>query len=130
MIGLMVRTQDTTKRVSDAADSGTFRSFSKAAFSISSDAKASLTTADGPSAPGQPPHTHRGEYLRKAVRYAADKEGAVIGPIASVVGDSGAAHEFGEEYRGQDYPERPFMAPALERATPRLADDWSGSVGE
>ena len=86
--------------------------------------------AEGPSVPGQPPHTHKGTYLRRAVRWDADKTSAVIGPMASIVDQAGAVHEFGQVRLGTDYPERPFMLPALERALPRFAGQWQGSVGE
>jgi hypothetical protein len=130
MIGFLFHSEDTTKRIAKAAEGAAFRNFSHAAARISKDAKASLVTAEGPSSPGTPPHTHRGAYLRRAVRFDANKEGAVIGPMHSIVGEAGAAHEFGEEFRGQDYPERSYMGPALERNVPRFAQDWVGSIGE
>lgn len=130
MIGMMVKTEGMTKRVADAAEKAAFRNFGHAAARISKDAKASLVTAIGPSSPGTPPHTHRGAYLRRAVRFAADKEGAVIGPMASIVGQAGEAHEFGGGFRGQDYPERPFMGPALAKNLGRFAGDWAGTIGE
>lgn len=130
MISVSVKTEFNAAPVEKAVEKATFRNFSHAAASISKDVKSTLEKAAGPSAPGTPPHTHKGQFLRRAIRYAADKEGAVIGPMASIVGQAGAAHEFGGEFRGADYPERPFMEPALERALPRLAEGWSGSVGQ
>jgi hypothetical protein len=130
MFAVKVKTVDEMHKVAKAADKATYRNFHHAAASISKDAKSTLEKADGPSDPGKPPHTHKGVYMRRAVRYAANKEGAVIGPRGSVVGESGAAHEFGEKYRGTDYPERPFMRPALERNLGRFADTWRGSIGE
>ena len=64
------------------------------------------------------------------MRFAVDKQGGVIGPTASVAGQVGGAHEFGGQFRGDQYPERPFMFPALERALPRFAGQWKGSIGE
>lgn len=130
MIGMKVRITDNTKEVTKAVDKAAFRNFSHAAGSISKDVKSTLEQADGPSEPGTPPHTHRRKFLQRAVRFAADKEGAVIGPMASVVGTAGKAHEFGGEYKTSTYPERPFMLPALERALPRFAGEWTGSVGQ
>src|SRR6186713_2725290 len=101
-----VQIVDQTKRVIAAAEKAAFRNFGHAAASISKDIKSTLETAEGPSDPGDPPHTHKGAYLRRAVRYAADKEGAVIGTMASVVGEAGAAHEHGLNFHGQDFPER------------------------
>ena len=130
MLGLTVKIEDKTGNVEKAADKAAFRNFGHAAASISKSAKQSIETSPEPSAPGQPPHTRKGGPIRRAIRYAADKEGAVIGPMASVVGEAAAAHEKGGEFRGQRFPERPFMLPALERAIPRFAADWTGSVVE
>lgn len=68
--------------------------------------------------------------MRRALRFAVSKEGAIIGPRASVVGEAGQAHEFGGEFRGGEFPARPFMAPALENNLDRFAGTWSGSIGE
>lgn len=135
MFDLKVKTDDATKRVKAAADTAAFRNLGHAVASISKDVKASLEKADGPSPPGKPPHTHRGTFLRRAVRFASEPpsspvKSAVVGPMASVVGTSGAAHEFGGDFKGTDLPERPFMEPALMRALPRFADSWKGSIGE
>lgn len=130
MISATVKIEDKMQRVEKAAEKAAYKNFNHAAASISKDVKSSLETAEGPSAPGSPPHTHRGAFLRRAVRYAANKDGAVIGPMASVVDEAGALHEFGGEREGDQFPERPFMAPALERAVPRLAGIWRGTIGE
>jgi hypothetical protein len=130
MFGLSFHSDEQTKAVADAAKKGAFRNFGHAAASLAKDAKSTLVQTAGASAPGQPPHTHRGAFLRRAVLYVADENGAIIGPAASLVGTAGAAHEFGGEYKGHQFPERPFMFPALERAIPRFAGDWQGSIGE
>ena len=130
MISFAVQVEDKTKRVADAAERATFRNVGHGAARITKDAKASLVTAPGPSDPGEPPHTHRGAFLRRAVRYVADKEEAIIGPQASMVGESGAAHELGEDFHGQEFDERPYMWPALEDNADRFASDWAGSIGE
>jgi hypothetical protein len=66
------------------------------------------------------------------IRFDNDRQAqdALIGPMASLVGEAGRAHELGEEFRGHEYPERPFMAPALEKNLDRFAGDWAGSIGE
>lgn len=132
MIGLKVKTENTMQRVRDAANKAAFKNFRHAAASISKDMKASIEKAPQGEASeaGEPPHTHRGQFLKRAVRWDADDKGAVIGPIASIVGEAGAVHEFGEVYHGVDYPERPFAGPTLERAIPRIAGEWAGSIGE
>jgi hypothetical protein len=131
MIGLEVKTVDQTKRVSDAVDRGTFRNLGHAAARVSKDAKASIQVAEGPSAPGSPPHTRR-RHLPRAIRYDVDRaaQDAVIGPMASIVGEAGAAHELGATFKGTDFDERAFMGPALEKNADRFADDWVGSIGE
>src|SRR5262245_22397120 len=130
MIGVEVKTENQTQRVADAVGRAAFRNFGHAAARISKDAKASLITAEGPSPPGSPPHTHRGAFLRRAIRFDATKEDAVIGPMASVVDEVGRAHELGEEFHGQLFDERSFMQPALEKNLDRFAADWEGSIGE
>ncbi len=130
MIGLDVKITMTTQRVEQATERAAFRNFGHAAARISKDAKASIETSDQPSEPGQPPHTRaaKGHNLRGAIRYVASKQDAVIGPIASWVGESGEAHEFGVAFRGNTFEERPFMQPALQRNLDRFAADWAGSI--
>jgi hypothetical protein len=129
MFGLKVKVIDGMARVRAEADRAAFKNFGHAAASISRSAKSSIERASGPSEPGQPPHTHKRVFLRRAIRYAANKRGAVIGPIASIVGQSAHAHEFGGDYKGTEYPARPFMGPALVKAAPRFAGEWRGSIG-
>ena len=129
------------QRVERPVNDGSFRSLGHAAASIRKDAVASIQPGEGPSAAGTPPHTHtqtltkKGKtkkgHLPRSIAYAVDKsrQEAVIGPRASVVGEAGAAHELGETYMGDDYEERPFMGPALERAIPRLPGEFTGSIG-
>jgi hypothetical protein len=132
MIALETKIVDETKKVADAAEKAAFHNFSHAGASISKDAKGSIKTSDQPSEPGTPPHTRAkgGKNIRGAIRFAADKRGAVIGPLFSVVGESMAAHELGEAIKGEEFPLRETMGPALERAAPRLGGDWEGSIGE
>lgn len=129
MFGLKTTTEDKTKDVARAAEKAQYRNFFHAAASVSRTAKESIDKADGPSAPGSPPHTHKRVFLRRAIRCAANKQGAIIGPIHSVVGHSAEAHEFGGIYKSTRYPERPFMRPALDKAAPRFAGSWQGSIG-
>lgn len=130
MFGLNVKTQDTTKDVAQAEERARFRNFFHAAAGIRKTAAQSVEKADGPSQPGGPVHTHRGAFYRRALRFAADKEGATIGPRFSMIGESGEAHEFGGSYKGAIYPERPTMGLALEENLDRFADSWSGSIGD
>jgi len=131
MIGLTVKTEDHTKRVSDAADGAAFRNLGHGASRISRDAKDSIVVSPEPSEAGTPPHTRR-RQLKRAIRYDNDRQAqeAVIGPMYSEVGEAGAAHEFGAVFKGTDFDERAFMGPALEKNADRFADDWVGSIGE
>lgn len=81
-----------------------------------------------PSKPGQPPHTRRGQ-LKRAIKYHATKDSAVIGPEGSKVGTSSEAHEFGKRYKGTKYPARPFMGPARDANSSRFASAFAGSIG-
>jgi hypothetical protein len=131
MIGLTFQFDDQTNRVASASDQAKFRNLGHAAASIRKTAIESIPVAEGPSEPGTPPHTRR-RQLKRAIKFDNDKtsQTAVIGPEASIVGEAGAAHEFGGEFRGEDYPERSFMEPALEANTDRFASEWAGSIGE
>ncbi len=129
MFGLTFQIDDQTAAIREAAAKGSFKNFGHAAASLAKDVKSTLETETGPSSPGTPPHTHRGTFLKRAIQFDFDKDSAIIGPVASLVGEAGAAHEFGGSFKGQDFPARPFMAPALERAIPRFGGDWQGSIG-
>ena len=134
---------------SRAVKSAKYRNFGHAAASIRKTARASIENAPsgsrrgvrrrkgkivararaGASRPGQPPHTRRGA-LRNAILYDVNERSAIIGPRLSRIGQSGAVHEFGEIYKGTDYPERPYMGPALQASLGRFLDSWRGSIGE
>ena len=114
-------------RVAAAADKARKRIFAIMGFAIRKTAVGSIEQEHGPSDPGEPPHTHRRAFLRRAVLYAANKDGVVIGPRMSVVGISGMAHEFGGKYGKGVYPERPFMRPAMEQNLSRFANEWNAA---
>jgi hypothetical protein len=96
-------------------------------------ARASISPASGPSAPGHPPHTRRGQ-LPRSILFAADMTGeeavAFVGPSAALMGPAARAHEFGGQFRGEHYPARPFMGPALDRSLDTFAGDFSGSLSD
>ena len=141
MIQTIVKYADHTERVAKEARKAVYRNVGHAAASIRKEAIESIESGDGPSAPGTPPHTHTRKVsksgkvskgqLPRAIVYDNDKESdtAVIGPRESVVGTSGEAHEFGGDYKGQDFPERPFMGPALDKNIDRFASSFAGSIG-
>lgn len=136
MLGLVAKfvVQFDAKPVLRAAKTAKYRNLGHAGASIRKDAMASIEPGEGPSEPGEPPHTHprggRGRgRLPRSIRYA--REGAdrvVIGPRASVIGQAMVAHEFGGTHRGAAYSKRPVMGPALMRALPRIGSQWKGSI--
>lgn len=145
MIAISFKFIDQTKQLQNAVDKATFRNVAHAAASIRSTAIESIKDEPGPSEPGTPPHTHKGTgtvktgkragqkrrgILQRAIAYSADKSTAVVGTMASFVGESGEAHEFGGDFKGDEYPERPFIGPALESNLPRFAESFGYSIGE
>jgi hypothetical protein len=145
MFGMGVKIEDSTKRVEDAAGRAALATHRQGAHAIMEDARKSIVkrpTSSGrdtkgrfkavgakTAAPaGKPPYTKRG-LIRRAIRYAADREGAVIGTIASQIGTAGSPHELGGEYKGATFEQRPFMLPALQQNLTRIAGDWAGSIG-
>lgn len=137
----LLGTEDNFNRLIDAVEKASFRNVGHAAAAIRKDAIESIKSAKGPSEPGTPPHTHTSGFTRKgklrrgdlqrAIVFAQNRKEktAIVGPRFSVVGESGSAHEFGGEYLGQDYPERAFMAPALEKNIDRFGGSFSASIG-
>lgn len=89
----------------------------------------SIRKRKGPSPAGQPPHTHT-RRLPRAIKYAVEKQRqrVVIGTDVQSFGTAGKAHEHGGRFRGERYPKRPFMAPALEKTKSRLPKFWAGSI--
>jgi phage gpG-like protein len=127
MIGMALKIIDETEQVKQAVDKSTYKNLGHAAASIRKDANATIERSPEPSRPGRPPHTRRGQ-AKRALRYAVENDMAVIGFSASVVGEAMAAHEFGGQYKGEDFPERPTMGPTLEKDADKLPGFWSGEV--
>lgn len=129
MMAVKVKTTMETKRVVRAAREGSIQSLSHAGGAIRKTARRSIKQSKTESPPGTPPHTRKGQ-LRRAILYAVEKDklSVVIGPDISLVGTVGRAHEFGGRYRGDLYPRRPFMGPALIAMQDRLPKMWAGSV--
>ncbi len=92
---------------------------------------ASSHQSDKPSEPGTPPHSKEGA-LPAAILFAVDAATltAVVGPTRRKVGLAGKAHEFGGEFRGENYPARPFMAPAMLKTLDRFAGSFRGDIAE
>lgn len=138
MLSVLIRIASRMDKVATAAQRAKYRNLQHAAASIRKTMIGSIEPSDEPSPPGKPPHTRRrvskkgkalkGHLPRSIVYHVSDT--AVIGPRYSIVGDSAKAHEFGGEYKGQEYPARPFAFPALEDNLDRFASEWAGSIGE
>lgn len=144
MIGFTITTTNNFDRVRKAADRQIVRNLNRAAFRYMGAARELIKDEPGPSAPGTPPHTHTAGvfktgkragqrklgFLPRAYAYFVDKarKEAVAGPRFSVIGPSAAAHERGEELRGDHYPERSTATPALEQIMPDFADSFAGSL--
>lgn len=124
---------DDFAKVATAAEKANFRNLGHAAASIRKTVIASIQQSDTPSPPGRPPHTKR-RALPRAIVYKVDDTGAIIGPRHSRFSDAAQYHEFGGTRQGKDFipnvfPPRPFMGPALEQSAPRMAAEWSNSIG-
>lgn len=129
MISIRTRYRDNTSRVKRKAQSANFESLRHAAAALRITARRKIRRRKRPAPAGSPPHTHTGR-LKRAIRYEVDRaaDSALIGPAYDVVGLAGAAHEHGGRYRGDRYPARPFMRPALESLRPRLPRHWAARV--
>ena len=129
MVEMKVKTRMDAKRVVKAAQTGSIKSLGHAGGAIRMTAKRSIKRSKTESPEGSPPHTRKGQ-LRRAILYAVekDKQSVVVGPDVSIVSTAGTAHEFGGRFRGEQYPRRPFMGPALEKTKERLPRMWAGSV--
>ena len=129
MIGVTARTTFDADKVVRKAKKANIESLGHAGAAIRLTARRSIRKRKGPSAPGTPPHTRKGQ-IKRAIVYAVEKreERVVIGPEYAVVGPAGMPHEFGGRLRGQRYAKRPFMGPALMKLKDRLPRKWAGSV--
>lgn len=129
MITIDVKIEDKFANVKKASDDAAFRNFGHAAAAIRRSATKSIRRGKRASEPGKPPRTRRGQ-LRRAIRFDGGENDAIVGPIASIAGESGSAHEFGGPYKGDVFDQRPFMRPALIDNLDRFAQSWAGSIGE
>jgi len=116
-----------TTQLRRKAERGKYRGLGHAAGAVRLIAKRSIRKRKKASRPGTPPSTQT-KRLPAAILYAVEPDRAVIGPVASIVGTAGEAHEHGGRYKRENYPQRPFMAPALDKARPRLPDNWAGVI--
>ncbi len=133
MFQAIVKVFERFKQVAEKAHKAALNNLRHAAAGIRKDARAEIERSPDASQPGQPPHTRHG-LLKAAstILYAVDPNAmsAVIGPVASKVGQSASAHEFGGNFKGEEYPARPFMRPAMDGRLEDFAGSFTGSIGE
>lgn len=129
MINIVCKVFDDIDKVTEATKRGNLSALSKAAFSIFKEAQESIKVSGFASSAGSAPHSKAGQ-LKRSIKYSLDKENesAVIGPQFSLMGEAASAHEFGGTYHGEQYPQRPFMGPALQKNLDKIPTYWSGSI--
>jgi len=136
VFGLEIRVTATPEQLRIAAEQGAYRSFAHAAASIGKEARTSIRgrlkgEGNKPGPPGGPIRTKTGKggwRAKRSIRFDAHKAGAVIGFIASRMGQSMEAHEHGATRGGVRFPSRPTMYPALERNLARFHKEWEGAI--
>ena len=119
------------KKLEKAVAKEAYRSFAHAAASIRKDARASIKRSNKPGPPGGPVRSKRGQgggLAKRAILYAANKQGAVIGFAASKIDQAMEAHEHGKERGGVRFPKRPTMQLALQRNLARFHREWRGAI--
>lgn len=132
MIGVKTKYIDESRKVAQAVKRGGEMTLSRMAGRIRKTAIASIKpkAKHGKTPAGSPYRTRRGQ-AKRAIVYDVNKQSqtAVIGPRASIMGQSANAHEFGGAYKGNVYPKRPVMAPSLTQNAPAFAPSFRGSIG-
>ena len=76
---------------------------------------------------GKPPFSHAPHFrLRKSIRFNVDKRApnVFVGVPESLSDGFAGAHELGLAYKGDHFKKRPFMAPALEKALPKIPEQF------
>ncbi|KKM83511.1 hypothetical protein LCGC14_1308670 [marine sediment metagenome] len=141
MFGIRAKTTFRKSGLKQAMDRVSYRAIKEALFDIRAFAMASIKSAPRgkSSPPGQPPHTRRSRKkggvkgrgrLPQSITYFADPDGlgGVVGPRFTIMGTAGGTLEFGGRRKGQEYPERPFMGPALRKVAPKLPWYWQAKL--
>jgi len=129
MVTMKAKTEWDPRAVKVAQKLGMVKSLTQAGGAIRKTAQRRIKINPKPSPPGTSPNSRQGAF-RNAIQYAVDKYriSCLIGPSADIVADVGQPMEFGGLFRGQHYPVRPTMKPALDIVMPRLPEFWKDSV--
>lgn len=108
---------------------GSMEALRQAGAYIRKAARNNVTRSPKAAAPGSPPNTRQG-LLKRSILFGVERrrQTVVIGPSAGLIGPVMGAHEFGERFRGRDYPKRPLMGPTLARTKDKLPSLWKDSV--
>ena len=117
------------RKIYNAAKNRSIRSLGHAGASVRLTARRSIRRSKSASLAGNPVNTRKG-LVKRAILYSVNRsrQSALIGPAFSLIGKSAAAHEFGKRYKGDKYPKRPFMGPALLKIKSRLPKFWSVKI--
>ncbi len=116
---------DETSKVNKKLDEALYNSMTQAGASVRLISKRSIRSSKRPSAPGSPPHTQT-KALPKSILYFYDRTArtVIIGTAFNLIGLCGWLHEKGATYKNTKFDKREFMAPALEKAAPKLPNYW------
>lgn len=108
-------------------DKGIFETLEHTAAAVRLTAFRLIFKRKGPSPKGTPIYSPEGKAKRPGaiLFFVSDSEDfSVVGFSEGMMADSMRPHEHGGEYRGQTFPARPTMGPALEINSVRFADDF------
>jgi len=122
--GLFFSSPNVLKAMGDA----TYRTFLRFGQYVRKTARHSIRSRPGPSAPGEPPHSHTG-LLKAGTLYSFDpaERSVVVGP-ARLRGRQTYGPVTVPELMEHGYEARPYMAPAFEAGEKKLDEFWRGSV--
>lgn len=126
---LKQKTQFDTEKIKKKVRKANIESLSGAGAYIRRVARNKIIQSPNSAPVGSAPHSRRGQ-LKKSLLFGVDRQrnSVVIGPAASLIGQSMVAHEYGGKYRKERYPRRPLMGPSLQQSRSRLPAMWADSV--
>lgn len=111
-----------TRQLAKRLESELLRPLYPAAAYVRTVASRSIKVRPEAAPPGHPPYSTTKRFP-KSIFFDVDRSRgvAVVGPLYSRVGPSASEHEHGGHSRGQNFPQRAFMQPALERSQDKIA---------